>query len=125
MRFGFVIAFFTTLFMAAGAAARGKSRFCCVVVCDLSCLSRSRTALPHRTLPYPSCPTLSLPWYPPCAGLRYLVAICKDLGQPFEAHQAKLVRLERAMGQTTTAVTRAPAGAGAGGGDGAAPMNYR
>ena len=34
--------------------------------------------------------------------LRYLVAICKDLGRPYEAHQQKLARLDRTMQQAPT-----------------------
>lgn len=42
--------------------------------------------------------------------LRYLVAICKDLGHPYEQYQAKLVRLERTAAQSggAGALSRAP-----------------
>ncbi|KAJ1448492.1 hypothetical protein M885DRAFT_450175 [Pelagophyceae sp. CCMP2097] len=39
--------------------------------------------------------------------LRYLVAICKDLGQPHDAYQATLARLDRAQPPATGAMTRA------------------
>ena len=51
--------------------------------------------------------------------LRYLVAICKDLGRGFEQYQAKLVRLERSQAQSQGVMTRqAGYGGGSGGGGG-------
>lgn len=52
------------------------------------------------------------------AGLRYLVAICKDLGHSYDVYQAKLVRLERSMAmgaggtRATTLVAAAPQSSG-------------
>jgi len=57
--------------------------------------------------------------------LRYLVAICKDLGHSYEQYQAKLVRLERTAAQTGGgAMTRAaqPAPAPASGGSDSGPQ---
>jgi len=43
--------------------------------------------------------------------LRYLVALCRDMGRPYEEFQAELSKLERNVGMYTNANTRAP-GAG-------------
>ena len=53
------------------------------------------------------------------AGLRYLVAICKDLGRPYDSYQQKLARLDRAAASTQSggrgALTRVGDGEGGGG----------
>jgi hypothetical protein len=48
--------------------------------------------------------------------LRYLVALCKDLGRRHDQYEAKLLRLERTAAQNTAAGALTRVGAGGGGG---------
>jgi hypothetical protein len=56
----------------------------------------------------PPCPQ------PPLAGLRYLVALCKDLNRRYDNYEAKLTRLERAAAAQATMMMAAGGDDGAG-----------
>lgn len=75
---------------------------CCLLLCGLHHAPFSRLTTPP----------------PNASGLRYLVAICKDLDRKHDHYEAKLVQLERVMSKHVAPGPATGAGGGGGGGGG-------